>query len=168
MNKNWFGVVVLSLMGSVMVAQSNTLSLADCNSLTGSWRGTLTYLDYSSGKPYTMPAALKISDVNQSDRQFWSMAYPDEPQANELDTVLFDLSNQIYDGEKVLEVKRGEDQLVWITQIMGKDGNDQQSALIQHEYKRSGRELTITKRVRFVTSDKWLVRHTYQFTREGQ
>jgi 3-methyladenine DNA glycosylase/8-oxoguanine DNA glycosylase len=32
----------------------------DFAKLSGTWEGSLTYVDYSTGKPYTMPANLEI------------------------------------------------------------------------------------------------------------
>ena len=46
-------------------AQSNLkTTVKDLEKLSGSWQGSLTYLDYSSGKPYTMPADIEVKSIN--------------------------------------------------------------------------------------------------------
>ena len=40
--------------------KSSKVTVADLKPLTGKWQGSLTYLDYSSGKPFTMPANVDI------------------------------------------------------------------------------------------------------------
>ena len=44
-----------------MTVNAQSFQIKDLAASTGSWQGKLTYLDYSSGKPYTMPANIKIS-----------------------------------------------------------------------------------------------------------
>lgn len=39
--------------------------LKDFNSLIGSWEGSLTYLDYTTGKPYTMSADIEIKRLEK-------------------------------------------------------------------------------------------------------
>jgi hypothetical protein len=41
-------------------AKAQLVQVKDLSSSVGNWEGTLTYLDYSSGKPFTMLANIKI------------------------------------------------------------------------------------------------------------
>ena len=53
--------------------------IQDC---VGNWEGTLTYLDYSSGNPFSMPANIKI-EKGKNDRELLLFnEYPNEPKAN--------------------------------------------------------------------------------------
>jgi len=48
-------------------AQTSTkITKQDIQTFTGNWKGTLTYLDYTSNKPYTMPADIVIKQTGKS------------------------------------------------------------------------------------------------------
>jgi len=49
-------LVLLSLF-----ANAQSIQVKELASSVGSWEGNLPYLDYSSGKPFTMLANIKIS-----------------------------------------------------------------------------------------------------------
>ncbi len=50
-------------------AQDNLkTSVKDFDKLVGSWQGTLTYLDYSTGKPYTMSADIDIKRIEKTNK----------------------------------------------------------------------------------------------------
>ena len=44
----------------------------DFYKLSGTWEGSLTYLDYSSGKPYTMPANVEIKRIGKTNKFVFS------------------------------------------------------------------------------------------------
>jgi hypothetical protein len=49
------------LFTKICTAQKSFKNLQkDFAKLSGTWGGSLTYVDYSTGKPYTMPANLEI------------------------------------------------------------------------------------------------------------
>ena len=52
------GILIISGIDSV---NAQSLQVKDLSNSVGSWEGKLTYLDYSTGKPYTMSANIKIS-----------------------------------------------------------------------------------------------------------
>jgi len=57
--KNILFVTAFLLLCFYVNAQS--VQVKDLSNSVGSWEGKLTYLDYASGKPYTMSANIKIS-----------------------------------------------------------------------------------------------------------
>ncbi|MEO6819792.1 MAG: hypothetical protein ABI266_00785, partial [Ginsengibacter sp.] len=63
------------------------ISMKDFGTLSGSWQGSLTYLDYSSGKPFTMPADITVRRIKKSNKFIFSNIYPNEPNANSIDTM---------------------------------------------------------------------------------
>ena len=78
-------VIVISLAAT---AQTNAVvSVSDFTKAEGSWKGSLTYMDYSSGKPFSMPANVSLRIANNS-QIILSYAYPNEPNANGKDTLL--------------------------------------------------------------------------------
>ena len=61
-------ITLLALIHLIMsngIAQSNKPILRphDLKSLVGTWSGQLTYLDYTSGKPFNMPANVEIAEI---------------------------------------------------------------------------------------------------------
>ena len=59
--KNYWMLSMALMFTLTGLSQTTTrCSSNDLKQLTGFWKGTLTYLDYSSGKPYTMPANLEV------------------------------------------------------------------------------------------------------------
>ena len=43
------------------LGNAQSFQIKELSNSLGNWEGNLTYLDYSSGKPYTMSANIKIS-----------------------------------------------------------------------------------------------------------
>ena len=70
-------------MGSL---SAQSFQIKDLSSSLGRWEGNLTYLDYSSGKPFTMLADIKISLTADSRGYIMAYEYPKEPHANSKDT----------------------------------------------------------------------------------
>ena len=56
-----------------LFANAQSIQVKDLAGSIGSWKGNLTYLDYSSGKPFTMLANIKISLT--ADSRGYIMAY---------------------------------------------------------------------------------------------
>ena len=70
-------------MGSL---SAQSFQIKDLSSSLGRWEGNLTYLDYSSGKPFTMLANIKISLTADLKGYIMAYEYPKEPHANAKDT----------------------------------------------------------------------------------
>lgn len=67
--------MLICLSGKAQIFQTKDLS-----SSLGSWEGKLTYLDYSTGKPFTMSANIKISLTENKSGYIMGYEYPKEPQ----------------------------------------------------------------------------------------
>ena len=48
------------VVGSLLSQTKYTVNSNDFKAAIGFWKGSLTYLDYASGKPYTMPANITL------------------------------------------------------------------------------------------------------------
>ncbi|OWY25096.1 hypothetical protein C7N43_33890 [Sphingobacteriales bacterium UPWRP_1] len=132
--------------------------------LVGSWQGTLTYLDYTSGKPYTMPANLEIGRIGKSNAFTFANAYPNEPQANATDTVTIAKNRQFIDDEMVVRRQKAQSGAIEIvTQKNGKDGNEQRNAQFRYIYKISRNEFSRVKEVKFEGENNWIKRNEYAF-----
>lgn len=146
------------------LAQNNKISIRDFNALVGSWEGNLTYLDYSSGKPYSMPANLIITQLSTANGYLFSNQYPDEPKANSQDTVVISSNGkQINKEEVVTFTKQMDGNWEIYTTLAGQDGNDNKPAIIQHQYTLSKDTFILQKKVKFEGGDNWILRHTYSY-----
>jgi hypothetical protein len=142
------------------------LSVNDFKPAEGRFEGSLTYLDYKSGKPYTLPAKIMIA-INENNRNIiFSYEYPNEPKANGNDTLRISKDGTLLDNAIVIQKKINADSsLQIITEREGKDGNDNQIAVLRHTYIISNKVFINRKEVRFKGEVNWIKRNEYHFTR---
>jgi hypothetical protein len=139
---------------------AQSLQVKDLSNSVGSWEGKLTYLDYSSGKPYTMSANIKISLTENSNGYIMGYEYPNEPQANSKDTTY--IVNKLFGKDKIVEFKKAADGgFLLVTEIVGEDGNDNKKATLRHTYILKSNTFSIIKDVKFEGTDKWIKRNEY-------
>ncbi|RYG06800.1 MAG: hypothetical protein EOO07_28575 [Chitinophagaceae bacterium] len=134
--------------------------------LIGEWHGSLTYLDYSSGKPYTMPANIQIRLSNNAKDLIIANIYPNEPKANSVDTLKISGNGKMINRETITSVynlKSGSKQI--ITEYNGKDGNDNKPAVIRHTYTFDKNRYSNQKDVQFDGEKTWIKRHEYSYTK---
>ena len=160
------GFVIMTT--TICKAQTNFKTLlGDFQTISGSWKGSLTYLDYSSGKPYTMPSNLDIKRIDETNKFSFSNIYPNEKSANSTDTIVVSTDGKYIDKELVKSRRKlpnGDIEI--ITEELGKDGNDNQPATIRHTYIFGDKILKKRKDVQFAGEDKWVNRHEYSYSRK--
>ena len=140
-------------------------STADFASAEGAWKGSLTYLDYTSGKPFTMPANINLK-VAYGERIILSYEYPKEPKANGNDTLIISKNGLQIDGAKITAREILEDGAIQIiTDRDGFDGNDNRKAILRHVYVIGKTRFQSTKQVKFEGTDTWILRNEYLFSR---
>jgi hypothetical protein len=145
---------------------TTTVSVKDFKPAFGKWEGSLTYLDYSSGKPYTMPANITVSANPQNGRQLiLAFEYPNEPKANGNDTLIISGDGTMLNGAMVVSKQKSKGLLEIITERNGVDGNDRKKAVIRHIYSIGKKSFSNRKEVRFDGEDKWIMRNEYKMTR---
>ena len=152
---------------STSYAQVPTFDSANVKQLLGEWKGNLTYLDYTSKKTYTMPADLKVSQISNSNQLVFSNIYPDEPKANNSDTVTMTKQGTMLDKEVVRSKKlllNGNTEI--ITEYAGIDGNDNKAVLIRHTYILGTSIYVKRKDVQFEGEIEWIKRHEYNYIRK--
>lgn len=143
---------------------SKKINTADVNQALGAWTGKLTYIDYGTGKPFSMPANVTVAA--SGDAVIFMMTYPKEPKANGNDTLLITANGSSFDDAPVVSKKTLADgTLEIVTEKNGTDGNDQRRALLRHTYLFGKTQLSNRKEVRFDGEDKWMLRNEYLFTR---
>lgn len=132
----------------------------------GDWKGTLTYLDYTSGKPFTMPVKLNISRTGKPE-PIWllTVEFPDEPRANGKDSFQISHDGRYFKGAPVASVEKKNGAYYIVTTLEGRDGNEDRKAWFRFTYEISRRRLIWRKEVRFEEEDDFFQRNEYRFTR---
>lgn len=165
--KNYWMLSMALMFTLTGLSQTTTrCSSNDLKQLTGFWKGTLTYLDYSSGKPYTMPANLEVSQLSDANEFRFQSLYPNEPKANSADTIKI-RNNGTYLNQELLISRNilANGDLEIVTQESGTDGNDQQEAIFRHTYTISAHQFSQKKEVQFKGTRAWIKRHEYSYSR---
>jgi hypothetical protein len=151
-----------------LTAQSK-LKAEQLKYLPGTWKGNLTYLDYSSGQPYTMQADLFVNVLENGKKYIFTNRYPGEPSANSADTIDIDLATGFFDGHKISAVSAiSGNGVEFTTEHNGTDGNDNKPALIRLTYHLDRRMFTRKKEVQFAGTTEWLKRHEYVYWRDDK
>lgn len=160
--KNVMAATLFILVCTSSKAQS--FQIRDLSNSVGKWKGKLTYLDYSSGKPYTMSANIKISLTENKSGYILEYEYPDEPHANAADTTY--VNDKLFGKDKIVEfTKAPQGDFTLITETEGEDGNDHKKAILRHTYKLTANKYSVVKDVKFDGTDKWIKRNEYQLNR---
>jgi hypothetical protein len=158
---------VFSLLTVAAQTKNINFQISTISSSVGHWKGTLSYLDYSSANSYTMPAEIDISYTSNKAGYIIAYNYPNEPKANSTDTTYTKGSGKYFGREKVISfVKSNSRDFTLITEFDDVDGNDKKEATIRHKYKLEGNSFVIRMDVKFKGTTEWIKRHEYQFTNE--
>lgn len=163
-----FTILITLLYGPFIYAQEITkISAKDFKVLEGSWQGSLTYLDYSSGKPYTMPADAAIKRLGKTNQFIFSNIYPNETSANSIDTVTISIDRQFIGTQLVKSKKRFRNGTVEIiSEELGTDGNNNKAATFRNTYTISKTFFKKRKDVQFIGEANWINRHEYSYKRK--
>ena len=156
------------LITTICTAQNSFKPIQkDFEKLLGTWQGFLTYLDYSSGKPYTMPANVEIKRVNKTNQFVFSNIYPNETSANSIDTISISSEGKYIHKELVkLRHKLPNGDIEIITEEFGKDGNDNKPAIFRHVYTFGSTTYKNRKDVQFTGETEWINRHEYSYKKK--
>lgn len=156
--------LLMAFLFSTHMQSQNSISSHDLEPLMGEWTGSLTYIDYSSSKPYTMPANLIVSQGKNQDQFLLFYAYPKEPKANNKEKLKISDGGQQLNNHPVISKQDLPDgELEITTEYSGRDNN--KAALIRHIYT-LGKDVFIVKKVvKFENSEAWLERNIYSFSR---
>jgi hypothetical protein len=141
-----------------------TITPEDLEIGIGDWSGSLTYIDYSSNKPYTMPANLRVEQGKNEKQLVLFYTYPNEPKANSKEKITISKNGSILNKRTVKSKQKISDQQVKITtEHSGKDNN--MEALIRNIFILGENTFIIRKEVRFSAAGEWLLRNEYNFKR---
>ncbi|NNJ52803.1 MAG: hypothetical protein HKP17_06505 [Ignavibacteriaceae bacterium] len=162
-----FSAILFSVLISNNSSAQTTISSSDFKPLIGSWSGTLTYLNYSDGTPFSMPVELRIVQTEETNNFTLYFTFPDEPEANSAETVSISDGGTMLNGEPVISKQLLEDgNLEIVTESMGADANE--PATIRQTYI-IGAEVFVTRKdVLFEDQEEWLNRNEFNFKKDLQ
>lgn len=156
--------IVIACLFSINNQAQNSVTPADLEPLLGEWTGSLTYVDYSSNKPYTMPANLTVSQGKSEHQVSLMYTYPNEPSANSKGKLKISDQGKKLNNEMIVSREVLSDGSVQITtSYNGKDNNKE--AMVKGAYILGKTICVIRKEVKYINSDKWLKRNEYSFQR---
>lgn len=160
--------VLAILIAATGNAQTNFKTLIkNFEGITGNWQGSLTYLDYSTGKPYTMPADMSFKRINNTNRFLLYNIYPNEKSANSIDTITISTNGDYIGNEQVKSRRKlSNGDIEIIAEERGKDGNDNKDATFRHTYTIGKQTCKIRKDVLFDGAKEWINRHEYVYKRK--
>lgn len=142
------------------------LEPGDINRLTGTpWVGTLTYKDYTIGKPTTIESSFMVTPV-PGDPAAWKFGYgySKEPHADAEEVVRLSADGRTLGDERVIAVERVADgSLRFTTESEGDD--DGRPSLFRFEHVLTPATLTRQKLVRFEGESEFFERHIYRWAR---
>lgn len=170
MKKYKKGLTVLFIIFGLTICHARKLpqsALYDFNLLLGRWKGSLTYLDYTSGKPYTMPADIEVRQLDKTNKFIFYNIYPNETSANSIDTISVSADGKYIDKALIKsrrKLKNGNVEIV--AEEQGKDGNDNKNATFRHTYLISKTHYSKKKEVQFEGETNWIKRHEYSYTKK--
>ncbi len=155
-------VFAISLVLFCTTVNAQSYQIKDLAASTGSWQGKLTYLDYTSGKPYTMLVNIQISLTDDNKGYIMSYEYPNEPHANSKDTTY--IKDKLFGEDKIVEfTKDAAGGFTLVTEKEGEDGNDHKKAILRHTYTLKTNNYSVVKDMKFDGTDVWIKRNEYQF-----
>jgi hypothetical protein len=161
MKKSFLILLLIIVFGN---SKAQSVKVKDLSRSVGSWEGKLTYMDYSTGKPFTMLANIKIGLTKNYMGYIMAYEYPKEPHANSIDTTF--IVGKYFGKDKIVEFNKDSDGAYnMITEVDGYDGNDNQKAVLRHTYTLKTNTYIIIKDVKFEGTDKWIKRNEYLLNR---
>jgi hypothetical protein len=162
--RNTLNILIVAFCLLSFIQKDNPVYPNDFKIVTGiNWTGTLTYLDYSSNKKHTIPAAIIVSQSLKNKNIFYfKYNYPKEPQENSIDTMIINKNSSYLGNEKVLErskTKNGE--VTIITQKNNLD--DGIEKIFRYTYILSSSRFVIKKEEQKMKDTLWIERNIYAF-----
>lgn len=165
-------LLVLLFVSTHLLAQSNSkaeqvlIKMEDIQKFPGQWKGTLTYMDYSTNKPFSMPCEMDIFSKRKNRQLRFFYRYPNEPKANSKGKIKISKDRTKIDSRPIVSRTTNADGNVEIiTEYSGKDGNDNKNATIRNFYIIGSKKLIIKKEVQFEGTKEWILRNEYNFDR---
>ncbi|MEM6686684.1 MAG: S41 family peptidase [Bacteroidota bacterium] len=126
------------------------------------WKGSLTYLDYSSQQKVSIPAALTTTMTDANTTQI-TYLYPDEPHKNSTQTLQIDLAANTIEDREITSITHTDG---IVTIVATKDGKDaDQPVHFKYTYHVSQHTFSIFKESKPIKSNVYTFKNFYEFHR---
>jgi len=159
-----FFFLLLALFLS-LIQQSITVDSKVLSRFIGNWSGTLTYLDYQTSEPYSLPLELAV-EQKKKNKVSVNYTYPNEPKANSKESFSLSKDGTTFNNRPIIYYLKGGDvgEEIIITEYIGKDDN--QTATIKETYIISDWHLRVYKEVQFDSSQEWIKRNEFYLEKQ--
>ncbi len=144
--------------------QAPTIKASELKPWLGNWKGTLTYKDYSSGKPTTINATMKFGPIVDGSKLVVAEGYPDEPSHDGTDTLQISADGTYINDNKLASKKKTADTFQFVLENEGEDAG--QKAEIRITYSFSKSRFTRKKEIRYRGQADYFVRNEYKMVRQ--
>jgi len=156
---------VIALFLTSLSYSQNTIQPSELDVLIGSWEGSLTYIDYGTNKPFSMPANVAIEKGKNEYQLLLAISYPKETNANSKDKIRLSKDGNKINKIAITSIERLEDGTTTI--ITNYDGKDNgKKAKIRNIYTLSNSVFNIRKEVKFDANQDWMMRSEYKYKRQ--
>lgn len=126
------------------------------------WKGTLTYIDYQSGKPTDVATTMQIRVSDKIIEQ--DVQYVWEPDKNVKSKTKVKKDGRFLGNQEVIsKIIKEDGSLQIVTTSKGKD--DGKKASLFYTYIFNSENYKVTKEVQFADSDERFIRNSYTYTR---
>ncbi len=153
--------------------QAPAFRASDLDALVGPvWRGSLEYMDYTTGKPTTIRSTLRVTRLpaDAETAPAWSMAigYDDEPHADGASTLRLLKDGTAIRNDDTVErvIGRLMDKGVIEVTTEHRGADNDRPATIRREYRFMGSGFAIKKLVKYEDAADFFQRHEYQWKRD--
>ena len=160
-------IPIVALAQESAGANENKIFPQDLEMLIGDWEGTLTYIDYSSGNPFKMPANLKMEKgKNDYELKLYNI-FPNEPKANDESKLVISKDGNLINGKPINSRKiASNNEIEFIVEYSGKDGNENKKAKIRQIYIIGNNKFINIKEIRFLDQKEWIKRNEFNYTKK--
>jgi hypothetical protein len=157
--------LVCSLCFVINVNAQVTISTNDFEILDNTaWKGTLTYIDYQSGKPTDVATTMQIRITDMTIEQ--DVQYVWEPDKNVKSRTKVKKNGRFLGNQKVVsKIVRDDGLMQIITMAKGKD--DGKKASLFYTYLFNSNSYKVIKEVQFNDSDERFMRNSYNYSRQN-
>ena len=160
-----FIITNLFLLLSLSIFSQNQATPEDLKKIIGSWEGKITYLDYQTNKPFSMPANLIVEKGKNENSLVLNNVYPNEPKANNSEKIKVTKNGTFLNKHLVTKRKELDNGQIKIqTEHKGKDDN--KTAQIRYTYLVGQNLFVIRKEVQFNQEGNWIKRSEYSYKRK--
>ena len=165
MNMMKFILIAIILTFSLNSYSQTKITSEDLKLAIGNWEGSITYLDYQSNTPFTMPANLLVEEGNNANTLVFNNSYPNEPKANNSDKIKIAKNGLLLNKHAVTSKAALENGGIQIqTEHEAKD--DGKKAHIRYTYSIESNVFVIRKEVQFEELADWIKRSEFRNTRK--